>query len=240
MSASNRPEKDKNTETREPSTGEGGLESKSRRRLAKAGLTTPVIVTLFSRPVWGEPICGSITGSKIESKGVDCFIGCSPAFWCKKSDLWSLATGGAVNQNTLFKDIFMCNSEPFGDSTLEEVICAIFGVEPKLNPGLIQACIVQRGGKNAERFCKGALQKLGYHAAASYLTAKATEFGPNNLPPLVVFPIPSDEVISRTCAALDSSNPQDWITQEEEFEIYNEAGCEVLEKELGLDPFGDR
>ncbi len=110
---------------------------------------------------------------------------------------------------------------------------------PDRNPDLIKEC-AKGYGQTGEK-CVLALEKLGYHAIASLLTATAVQV--ENLPNEVTFPMLPQQCVNDTCAAISDAfitkSRQPLITQSEVFEVFNEAGCQVLEQALGLDPFGD-
>jgi len=234
MSPTNNSENEKGAQNlTAPSTHPGAPSNRSRRRLAQAGLTTPVIMTLFSRPVWGQVACGSLTGSKIESKGIDCFIGCTPGFWRNHAEFWVRATG--IMPDTLFGDSEFggdancLNNDPFPNSTLLQVVSG----RGSLNGTLISDCAF---GSNT-RPCEGALRLLGFHAVAAWLTALTVEKNLVGLPTPVSFPIASGDVVSLTCAAIASRSRSVWVNQAKEFATANEIGCEQLELALGLNPF---
>lgn len=68
----------------------------SRRRFVKAGVVaTPVLMSLTSRPVWGNTLCslsGLMSGNvSRQPEDYECSggYGCTPGFWKTKPDLWT-------------------------------------------------------------------------------------------------------------------------------------------------------
>lgn len=101
-----------------------------RRRIAKAGLLAPVILTLASRPSWGAncTVSGMYSGNL--SNPTDSCEGNSPAFWRQAS--W---TTTSYSKDTLFSQVFSPspnldpmdpNYDLYHNGKLGEVIGLIF------------------------------------------------------------------------------------------------------------------
>lgn len=187
---------------------------KGRRRLAQAGLTTPVIMTLFNRPVWAQTACDSLTASKAESKGITCEVGCTPGFWCQNPVRFEEKTG--VSPHTAFSTIFTCSEDPFSGATLAEVVCG----DAEINEDVIADC-----GKNKgqQKQCGNILRQLGRHAVAAWANASAAEAP-------FTFPLLPAEVVTGFCNAVFMPNSGEEMKermeiQKDEFESLNERDC---------------
>jgi hypothetical protein len=88
----------------------GSAPDESRRRLAKAALASPVIMTFASRPVWGAACTASALGSMThtshhpDENPATCVLGCTSAYWVGHSAAWDALTG--YNAGDSFINVF--------------------------------------------------------------------------------------------------------------------------------------
>jgi len=201
--------------------GDNTLPNAGRRRLAKAGLATPFIMTLTSRPVWAEPACGSLTGSQIASRVSMCDFGCTPGFWCgPASDAWAWRSSGFY-RDTRFSDAFGRNPKNDGDEKSGRVFLVSDGeAEATLND------LICRGNKvevvepeDCSGNCEALLRQLGMQAVAALLNASVDP------PPNTQFAFTAQQVIGGFWTAYNSGSASTIETQKDHFDSVNNMGC---------------
>lgn len=187
-----------NRETEKTLPRRGDVPDAVRRRLARAGLIAPVIVTLAGRTAWAANCTesGQLSGN-LSNPGPACGgQGCSPGYWKTHTERWHPNYPPTASFNALF------GVNAFPGATLYQVICEA------ASPNLPSACAPVSG-------CTGTLKSCGMHAVAALQNA-ATEIS-------YVF----DTMMVKTkFAAAYSMGTKDAIEwQKNEFDYQNNRGC---------------
>ena len=176
----------------------------TRRKLTKAGLVAPVIMTLASTPVWGAncTMSGQMSGN-LSNPADDCGgQGCTPGFWCNSEGSWH----PDFPTDALFNDVFMTNAFP--GCTLFEVVCQVDDSLPDCEMNV-------PGGCSPQNTCENLLRQLGFHAVAALQNSTSS----------VSYDLTINEVISGFVNAYNEGSKAAFESSKNAFASFNEQGC---------------
>jgi hypothetical protein len=147
--------------------GTGSSPDGSRRRFTAIGLGAPVILTLFSRPVWGQVNCslsGEILSGNVSDAQDQCTagFGCTPGFWKNNPQAWG-CTGYSPGTCAEF-DPRGTNCQRW-DGTTGTQFAAVLGRPSAFGDSLMEVL--------NNRAAQGSLD---WHMAAAALGAACTSF----------------------------------------------------------------
>jgi len=129
-------DKQKKNRAQAPSTtnDQSSIPPLNRRQLARVGVGAPVLMSLFSRPVWGLACSpsGMMSGNVSGHDHDDCDgRGCTPGFWKNNLEAWS-DTGYSPG---------MCDDDIGGGGKCKEwsteggsIFRVVFGFDPAISP----------------------------------------------------------------------------------------------------------
>lgn len=148
---------------------ENGKRGVSRRDVAKAGVSAPLLMSLFSRPAWGGGICsvsalasGNASGRHDDD---DCTgYGCTPGFW--KNNLLAWQGTGFSPGTQVFRD-----GKPTKEWTTDGAtpFSAVFGFAPAIGDDFTTMLDVM-----LEHELEGALGTYENHLVAAVLNAASS------------------------------------------------------------------
>jgi len=138
----------------------------SRRKLAKAGVTAPIIMSLFSRPAWGVACSPSslASGNASGRHQEDCDNGCTPGFWKNNLLAWQ-GTGYSPGVCVRWRNGKCKEWSTQGATTFQEV----FGFAPSIaniDPSPLSLLDVMLGHEQA-----GSIGTYENHLVAALLNA---------------------------------------------------------------------